>query len=461
MEKNQIERNAEIEVEFIDLSYEGMGVAKVDGFPIFVENALPGEKGKIRITRVGSRFAYGTLVSLSEEYLYRLPVKEKDRVLNHTIPLQHIDYDRQLVFKSKLVKDLLAKEASLSGIEVKDTIGVENPWHYRNKTMVPVRSNKKRMETGVFENRSHRLIPVDNFKINLLGMDEIVSGVRDILMEFNEKPYDEKTHTGNIRSIIVRMGYHTGEVMVIIVTRSKSLFPQSKIIPAITEKFPNVVSIVHNINREKTAEHLGSESKTIFGKDTYQETILEKTYDISAHSFLQVNTPQAERLYSTLIDCLELKGTETVLDAYCGLGTISLSIANQAKQVIGIELIEEAVSLAHSNAELNQINNVEFLSGSVEDIISTIDTKLDVVIVDPPRKGLEPDFISEIVNRNPEKIAYISCNPATLVRDLKLFVESGYSVNLIQPVDMFPQTVHVETCVLLSHKNSHTSAPSL
>lgn len=449
MDQNKIQKNQEMEVEFIDLTYEGKGVAKVDGFPIFVENALPNEKARIRITKVENRYAFGNVVSLLETSEDREYVKDKHQLLNAAIPLQHLKYEKQLVFKTKLIQDVLAKDEQLRELRVEATLGMENPWHYRNKTQVPVRSNKKKMETGLFENRSHHLIPVDNFKINLTGIDEVVSGVRDILVEFNEKPYDDKTHTGNVRSIVVRKGYHTQEVMVIIVTRSKSLFPQSKIIPAITERFPEVVSIVHNINPEKTSEHLGRTSKAIYGKDTYEEVILGNKFDVSASSFLQVNTSQSEVLYQTLIETLKLTGDEVVLDAYCGLGTISLSLADKVKQVVGIEVVSEAVDVARQMAEENQIKNVEFVSGRVEDSLSTLKQGFDVIIVDPPRKGLETEVTQEIIKRNPQKIAYVSCNPATLARDLRMFVDAGYNVLSIQPVDMFPQTVHVETVVLL------------
>ncbi len=307
------------------------------------------------------------------------------------------------------------------------------------------------METGVFENSSHRLIPVDDFKINLPGIDEIVAGVRDILTSFNEKPYDEGTNTGNIRNIIVRKSSYTNEVMVIIITRSKSLFPKSKIIPAIVERFPEIVSIVQNINNKRTSTIFGEKSEVIYGKSSYREEILGKSFDITAQSFLQVNIPQAEVLYTKVLELLDLKGTEVVLDAYCGIGTISLALADKAKRVIGIEVIPEAVEIAKLNAVKNNVENVIFECGLVEEVITDFEISLDAVVVDPPRKGLETAFLDSLLEMKVKKVVYISCNPATLVRDLEQFVEAGYELSEIQPVDLFPQTAHVEAVIMMTY----------
>jgi 23S rRNA (uracil1939-C5)-methyltransferase len=447
MENGMIKKDSIINVEFIDLTYAGLGVAKHDGFAIFVEGALPSEKATVRITKVEKRFAYGEIVEL--EVTSDSRVDTVNKVLDSTIPLQHLQYDKQLLFKSKIVKDMFSKSDIFKDVKVKETIGAKEPWYYRNKTQVPVRSNNGKMETGVFVKGTHQIVPVEDFKINLSGIDEMVAGVRDILISFNEKPYDEKTHTGNIRHIIVRKSFHTNEMMCIIVTRSKSLFPKSKIIPAITEKFPNTVSIVHNINNKKTSSILGDRSEVIHGKASYCEKILGISFDVTANSFLQVNTPQAEILYAKVLELLDLKGDEVVLDAYCGIGTISLNLAAQAKQVIGIEAMKEAVEIANENAKKNHIDNVSFTCGLVEEVVSNMEIVPDVVVIDPPRKGIDTSFVDYLITLNPQKIAYISCNPATLVRDLKQFVETEYSLSEVQPIDMFPQTTHVETIVLL------------
>ncbi|MGL5437053.1 MAG: 23S rRNA (uracil(1939)-C(5))-methyltransferase RlmD [Lachnospiraceae bacterium] len=454
MEKSKagsiIKKNSIVELKFVDLTYEGLGVAKHDGLAIFVKGALPGESGKVRISKVEKRFAFGEIINLDVNSPDRMPVENK--ALDSTIPLQHLSYDKQLQFKTKIVKDIFAKRSLLKDTVIRDTIAAKDEWNYRNKTQVPVRSAKGKMETGVFANDSHRLIPVDNFKINLPGIDEMVSGVRDILISLGEKPYDESTHTGNIRHIIVRKSSRTEEAMVIIITRSNSLFPKSKIIPAITERFPDVVSIVHNINNRRTAAIFGDKSEVLFGKASYEEKVAGKSFDITAQSFLQVNIPQAEVLYEKALALLDLKGTETVLDAYCGIGTISLALADRAKRVIGIEVIPEAVEIAKVNAEKNWIENVEFECGPVEDVIADLKISLDAVVVDPPRKGLEPAFIDALLEKKPVKLVYISCNPATLVRDLERFVEAGYELSDVQPVDLFPQTPHCEIIVEICRK---------
>ncbi|WP_166082734.1 23S rRNA (uracil(1939)-C(5))-methyltransferase RlmD [Erysipelothrix anatis] len=449
MNTDSLKKNDILELTFIDMSYEGKGVAKVDGYPIFVEGGITGETALVKLDRVEKKYAFGRITELLIPSQDRAYVKPKDLALNSTIPLQHVSYSRQLELKTKIVEDAFKKDPMFKNVLVNHIIGAENEWHYRNKTQVPVRKVDDAMEIGVFKHNSHQLIPVNNFKINALGIDEIVVGIRDILVEFNEKPYDARTNTGNIRHIIVRHGQNTGEVMVVLVTRSKSLFPQSKIVPAIAALSDNIVSIVHNVNPLKTAAIMGPESKVVYGKDTFKEVILENTYEVTAESFLQVNTPQAEVLYQTLLDTLQLDGTEVVLDAYSGIGTISLSLAQRAKEVIGIEIVEEAVIVAVKNAEINEISNISFIAGDVIEGIKELSLKPDVVVVDPPRKGLESSFIDDVIALSPEKIAYVSCNPATLVRDLKPFVSAGYSIDSVQPVDMFPQTTHIESIVLL------------
>lgn len=449
MNTDSLKKNDILELTFIDMSYEGKGVAKVDGYPIFVEGGITGETALVKLDRVEKKYAFGRITELLIPSQDRVHVKSKDLALNSTIPLQHVSYSRQLELKTKIVEDAFKKDPMFKNVLVNHIIGAENEWHYRNKTQVPVRKVEDAMEIGVFKHNSHQLIPVNNFKINALGIDEIVVGIRDILVEFNEKPYDARTNTGNIRHIIVRHGQNTGEVMVILVTRSKSLFPQSKIVPAIAALSDNIVSIVHNVNPLKTAAIMGPESKVVYGKDTFKEVILENTYEVTAESFLQVNTPQAEVLYQTLLDTLQLDGTEVVLDAYSGIGTISLSLAQRAKEVVGIEIVEEAVIVAVKNAEINEISNISFIAGDVIEGIKELSLKPDVVVVDPPRKGLESSFIDDVIALSPEKIAYVSCNPATLVRDLKPFVSAGYSIDSVQPVDMFPQTTHIESIVLL------------
>ena len=449
MEHSPLKKHSEVKLKFIDLTYEGQGLAKHEGLAVFVRGALPGEEGTVRITKVEKKYAFGELISLDVKSESR--VKAADQLLDSIIPLQHLSYEKQLAFKSKIVKDVFSKHAEFKDLVIRDTIGAKDPWHYRNKTQVPVRSSNGVMATGIFSNNSHHLIPVTDFKINLPGIDEVVAGVRDVLIEYKEKPYDEKTHTGNIRHIVVRKGYYTDELMITIVTRSKSLFPKSKIVPAILEMFPNTVSIIHNINSKKTSAIFGEVSEVIHGEACYGEELLGKTFDVTSNSFLQVNTPQAEVLYAKVLELLDLQGDEIVLDAYCGIGTISLCMAGKAKQVIGIEVVPEAAEMAKVNAQNNNIQNAVFECGLVEEVIGNLNLSPDAVVVDPPRKGLEPSFVESLIAMQPKKIVYISCNPATLVRDVKRLAEAGYGLSEVQPVDLFPQTVHVETVILMTY----------
>lgn len=450
MKKTTLQVQDILRVDIIDLSYEGLGVAKVDGFTVFVAGVLVGEQASIQITQIEKRYAYASLVELHKQSTDRIEVENPN--LNNTIPLQHLRYAKQLEFKSKIVKDVFNKHESLRSIKVLDTIGATDIWHYRNKTQVPVYLQNQQMQTGVFVGGTKNLIAVEDFKINLVGIDEVVAKVCKILSEFGEKAYDSRTHTGNIRHIVVRKGEYTNEIMVVIVTRSKSLFPKSKIIPAILEISSNIVSIVHNINNRRTSTVLGEHSEVIYGSATYQERILSKTFDVDANSFLQVNTKQAEVVYQHVIDSLQLTGDEIVLDAYCGIGTMSLHLADKAKHVFGIEILQAAVNMAHENARKNNISNVTFICGDVEDTIDTITSKLDVVVIDPPRKGLETTFLHDLIKHSPTKIAYVSCNPATLARDSVELLKHGYELLQVQPVDMFIQTIHVETIAIFTRK---------
>ncbi|MGL5540992.1 MAG: 23S rRNA (uracil(1939)-C(5))-methyltransferase RlmD [Erysipelotrichaceae bacterium] len=443
-----VKRNEVIKAKIQDLSYEGLGVAKVDGVVVFVKGALPSEEVTIRISKVEKRFAYAELLSIEKKSKDRVEVENP--LLTSTMPLQHLAYEKQVAYKTKLVKDLFQKSALLKDVVVNDTVACAHPFHYRNKTQVPVRLEDKQFISGIFSAKTKRVVAVDDFKLNLPGMDELVKRIREILIEFNEKPYHEVSHTGNIRHIVVRKSEYYDEYMVIIVTRSKSLFPTSKIIPAIVEACPNVVSIVQNINGEKSSAIFGEVSKVIYGKGYYREKLLENTFEVTPLSFLQVNTKQAEVLYEKAIEILKLTGTETVLDAYCGIGTITLALAKHAKKVVGIEILEEAVEVARHNALQNKVTNVSFESGSVESVVENLDTHFDCVVVDPPRNGLEKAFIEYVIKEQMEKVVYISCNPATLVRDLELFASAGYVVGDVTPVDLFPQTTQVETVVLMS-----------
>ena len=448
-----LNKNDIVEVEIVDLTHEGSGVAKVDGFVFFVDNALPGEVIRMRVLKLKKNIGFGKV----DEYVTLSPSRNQD--INATYlrsgiaDFGHMTYTEQLKFKRKQVVDNLYKTAGISDVEVAETLGMETPYAYRNKAQVPVRRVKGQLETGFYRKNSHDLIPIEDFLIQDKEIDKLIVFVRDLLRRYDLKPYDEKEQTGLIRHLVVRRGHYSGQMMLVFVTTKPKVFRIDQVIAKITEAFPSIVSIIQNINDKNTNAIFGKEFRTLFGQDTITDSMLGNDYEISAQSFYQVNTEMAEKLYQTAIDFSDLNSDSSVIDAYSGLGTIGLSFAKQVKEVYGVEVIETAVEDAKKNAERNGITNAHYVADSAENAMakwSKDGIKPDVIIVDPPRKGLTESFIKASVAMQPEKITYVSCNPATMARDIKLYQELGYELKKVQPVDLFPQTHHVETVALLS-----------
>lgn len=452
MKNYPVKKNETRQVEIIDLTHEGLGVAKIDGYPLFIENALPGEIIEIKVVKVGKSFGYGKVMTLIKASEDRVAVKDPNFTKVGISPLQHLAYDAQLQFKTEQVKNVMQRVAKLPDVPVRDTLGMKNPWGYRNKAQIPVRKINNELQTGFFRKNSHELIPLEHYYIQDPKIDAAVIAVRDIMRRYNVKPYNEADNTGNLRHIVIRRGYFTGQMMIVLITRTPKLFPSSKIIPDILAMLPEVVSIVQNVNPKKTNVIFGDETIVLHGEDQLIDTIFDLQFEISARSFYQVNPQQTEVMYKKVKEYAALTGKEVVVDAYCGIGTIGLTLAKEAKQIYGIEAIEEAVINAESNAVLNGITNATFSTGLVEEILPRLiedGQTPDVVIVDPPRKGLEAALIATLVEAAPKRIVYVSCNPATLARDLALFAGGGYEVKEIQPVDNFPQTTHIESVALL------------
>ena len=448
-----LNKNDIVEVEIVDLTHEGAGVAKVDGFVFFVDNALPGEVIKMRVLKLKKNIGFGKV----EEYVTLSPNRNQDIDANYLrsgiADFGHMTYEEQLKFKRKQVVDNLYKTAGISDVEVAETLGMETPYAYRNKAQVPVRRVKGQLETGFYRKNSHDLIPIEDFLIQDKEIDKLIVFVRDLLRRYDLKPYDEKEQTGLIRHLVVRRGHYSGQMMLVFVTTRPKVFRIDQVIAKITEAFPNVVSIIQNINDKNTNAIFGKEFRTLYGQDTITDSMLGNDYEISAQSFYQVNTEMAEKLYQTAIDFSDLNSDSIVIDAYSGIGTIGLSFAKEVKEVYGVEVIETAVEDAKKNAERNGITNAHYVADSAENAMakwSKDGIKPDVIIVDPPRKGLTESFIKASVAMQPEKVTYVSCNPATMARDIKLYQELGYELKKVQPVDLFPQTHHVETVALLS-----------
>jgi len=447
-----LKKNDMIEVEIVDLSHEGAGVAKAEGLVFFVENALPGELIRMRVLKVNKKIGFGKV----EEFLRTSDQRNENLDMAYLrtgiADLGHLSYPAQLDFKRKQVKDSLYKIAGLSDVEVPPTLGMKQPLGYRNKAQVPVRRVNGQLETGFFRKNSHDLLPIEDFYIQDPVIDQVILFTRDLLRRFDLKPYDEQEKTGLIRNLVVRRGHYSGEIMVILVTTRPKIFRVEQLIERLTEAFPAIKSIMQNINDQPGNAIFGKDWRALYGQDYITDQMLGNDFQIAAPAFYQVNTEMAEKLYQTGIDFAELTADDVVIDAYSGIGTIGLSVAKHVKEIYGVEVIPEAVENSRKNAEINGIANASYVCAPAEEAIQNWlkeGIQADVILVDPPRKGLTESFIKASVSMEPKKITYISCNVATMARDIKLYQELGYELKKVQPVDLFPQTHHVEAVSLL------------
>lgn len=455
MKKIPIKKNDQIELKITDLSHQGLGVGHIDGFPVFVENALPDEEVELKISHVGRRKAHGFSVNILKKSPHRIEIVDSLHTQNGTMPLQHLAYSEQLKFKQAQVKDALSRVAGIKDFPVKETIGMDHPYGYRNKAQIPVREIHGKLTTGFYRKGSHDLIPIEDFVIQAPEIDEAIIIVRDILRKYDLKAYNEENHSGDIRHILVRRGHKTKEIMIVLVTNQLVLPHAKEIVAEIKEAIPELVSIVQNINSEKTNVILGKQAMVLYGQDFYEDELLGHRFKISHRSFYQVNAIQTEKLYQTAVDYAELTGEETVLDAYSGIGTMTLALAEEAKKVYGVEIVPEAITDARMNAKENEIENVEFAVGDAGKWLlkkAKTGLEMDRIVVDPPRKGLSKEFIQSVLKIMPERFVYVSCNPNTMARDIALLEEGGYELKKVQPVDMFPQTYHIENVALLTRK---------
>ncbi|MFA9413981.1 23S rRNA (uracil(1939)-C(5))-methyltransferase RlmD [Streptococcus sp. E29BA] len=447
-----LKKNDVIDVEIVDLTHEGQGVAKHEGLVFFVDNALPGEQIAMRVLKVKKSVGFGKVETYHSLSPHRNQALDTSYLRTGIADLGHLTYDQQLVFKTAQVKAALSKIAGITDAPILDTLGMAQPLAYRNKAAIPVRRVNGQLETGFFRKGSHDLIPIEDYYIQHPEIDRLIKVTRDLLRRFDLKPYDEATGAGLIRHLVVRRGYATGQLMLVIVTTRPKIFRVEQLIERLTADFPNLVSIIQNINDQATNVIFGQEFITLYGRDTIEDQLLGNTYAISAQSFYQVNTEMAEQLYQTAIDFSELSTDDVVIDAYSGIGTIGLSIAGQVKAVYGVEVVDKAVADAMKNAQNNGIMNAHYVCDTAESAMEKWQSeglRPKVIIVDPPRKGLTESFIRASSAMSPEKITYISCNPATMARDIKLYQELGYQLTKVQPVDLFPQTHHVEVVCLL------------
>ena len=455
-----VEKNKEYIVEIIDNGFEGEGIAKIDNFTIFIPGAIKGEKVKILIVKVLSSHAFGKILEIIKKSESRQEPDCETYKRCGGCNLRHVDYKTTLEMKQNAVQSLVDKTLK-TGIKVKETIGMENPFYYRNKAQYPIGLNKENEPViGVFAKRSHEIIPIHKCMIQKPISEEIAKFIIEFIKENKISVYNEKTGKGLFRHIVIKVGFKTDEVMCILVINGEEIPEENKLVSELIKKYPQIKTIVKNINQKNTNVILGKENINIYGDGYIKDILGDYTFKISPLSFYQVNPIQAEKLYNIGVNAAKITKDDIVFDLYCGIGTISLFMAKYAKKVYGVEIVEEAIKDAKENAKINNIENVEFIAGDTEiildDLINNKNIIPDVVMVDPPRKGLDNNSIENILKIKPERFVYISCNPATLVRDLAK-LEDSYNIHEVQPVDMFPFTSHVEVCALLELKNCQSS----
>lgn len=445
MKKNQL-----VELTITDLSYQAMGVAHYQGMTVFVNNSLPGEVVQAKILKVKKRFAFAKIEKILRESPDRVKVQLNQWVQTGLASLAHIKYEKQLEFKRQQVVNLLHK-AGMDQVKVAATLASPQEKGYRNKAQVPVREVRGQLEIGFFRRHSHDLVPLINFFTTDPEIDRVLVAVRNLLRQYQIPAYDEIHHRGEVRYLDVRRSKAMGEIMVILVCLDKDFAHLPELAQKISQ-IEGVTSVILNHNPKKTNVILGKNDYALAGKDHITDQIGGLKFKISPQSFFQINSLQTPRLYNLAIKKAELKLSDVVIDAYSGIGTIGLSVAQHVKSVRGMETIPDAVRDANANAQLNGITNAQYVTGKAEEVMprwAQEGLQTDVIFVDPPRKGLTPEFIDAAVKTGPEKIVYISCNPATQVRDLQLLQAKGYHFREITPVDMFPQTPHVESVTVL------------
>ena len=454
-----MKKNEQYELDITDLGTDGEGIGKADGFTFFVEGALPGERVRILAVKVKKSYGYGKLLEVLTPSPHR--VEPPCPVFRRCggCALQHLSYEAQLDWKTKLVADALTRIGGVENPPVSRCLGMVEPYAYRNKAQFPLRGVNGRPTAGFFSARSHTLVPVDDCRIQHPANTAILRVLQEFLAEFSIPCYDEKTHTGLVRHVLTRAARQTGEIMVCVVVNGKKL-PYVDVLAARLSAALDgrLTGLILNLNRARTNVILGADCQTLWGKPAVTEIIGGLRFEISPLSFFQVNPVQTEVLYATALSLADVRPTDAVADIYCGIGTMSLLFAQRAQSVVGVELVAQAVADASQNAAANGIPNTSFVADYAEKALSTLAAErgegFDIVVLDPPRRGCDPAVLDACVALAPRTIVYVSCDPATLARDVKLLAACDYIVREVQPVDMFPQTPHVETVIALQRRDT-------
>ena len=452
MNKSSVVKNEKYVVDIIDNGFEGEGIAKIDGLTVFVPGSIKGEKCEILIVKVLASHAYGKIVNIIKKSENR---KESDCATYKRCggcSLRHMTYESTLKLKRQVVQNLVNKGLKKK-VEVLETIGMENPYNYRNKAQYPVGLNSEgQPEVGVFAQRTHTIIPIQTCLIQTEISQKIAKTILNFVKEKNIQVYNEENQKGLLRHIVIKVGKYTNQVMCILVVNDSKFDQEQELVKLLCEKYPEIKTIVKNINNKNTNVILGKENINLYGNGYIEDKLGEYIFKISPMSFYQVNPVQAEILYTTAINQANLDKNDILFDLYCGIGTIGIFASKYVNKVYGIEIVPQAIEDAKENAKINDVKNIEFICGDVEVAFDELINKEKIVpsaiIVDPPRKGLDNKTVENIAKIKPAKLVYISCNPATMVRDLTK-LENIYNIKAIQPVDMFPWTNGVESITIL------------
>ena len=452
----EFRKNDLVTLEIEDCGIDGEGIGKADGFTVFVKDAVIGDTVTAKIIKAKKNYGYGRLMEVLKPSPYRVEPKCEFARQCGGCQLQALSYEQQLVFKTNKVKGHLERIGGFTDIPMEPIIGMDELFHYRNKAQFPVGRNKEgKIVTGFYAGRTHNIIENRDCALGVAENKEVLDRVIAHMEKYGIEPYNEATGKGLVRHVLIRYGYFTKEVMVCLILNGNKIPKEELLVKSLCE-IPGMTSITINVNKKHSNVILGEEIRLLWGQEYITDRIGDISYQISPLSFYQVNPMQTQKLYAKALEYADLHGEETVWDLYCGIGTISLFLAQKAKFVRGVEIVPAAIENAKENAKLNGLENTEFFVGKAEEVLPREYKKngvyADVIVVDPPRKGCDETLLETMVEMNPDRIVYVSCDSATLARDLKYLCERGYELRKVCPVDQFGMTVHVETVVLLSHK---------
>lgn len=442
-----------IEIEITGLGSSGEGVGRYEGFTVFVPGSLPQERVRAQLRTVKKSYAVGSLLELLQASPERVEPRCEVYQECGGCQLQHLSYAGQLACKRQQVADALARIGHLE-LEPLPVLGAAEPWSYRNKMQFPVAMNADgEVQLGCYAAASHSVVNTESCLIQKQANNEVLLTVRKWMHRFGISAYDEKMGKGLVRHVMARVGVRSGEVMAVLITSAYDVPHRRELIEWLRKYVPGLTSVVQNINKKPGNIIMGNKTRVLYGEPSIKDSLGALSFNISAQSFFQVNSEQAEKLYNKALEFAALTGQETVVDVYCGTGTISLYLARHARKVYGIEIVEPAIEDAKRNAEENGLKNAEFIVGDAAVELPKLlegGVRPDVIVVDPPRAGCEQRVLAAIAGVRPARVVYVSCNPASLARDLELLAQLGYKTLVVQPVDMFPMTYHVETVVLMS-----------